>query len=211
MAVLFGYVRSAAGVAGIAGAAVVLTRAVQIAAAAAPGVGAVMYPDDRDGDDHDDPECLIVAEPAAAADAGIVVTVVVTVAVGVHRRGSLLERFLTPFYSEVGNVCSGGRSFGLKPPLPTPQAPEGCPFGKPMLPLPKGRGAAGRRWRDRDDRARDSGQQKTPSPRGRRQFFSVQSTSSAAARSWERVTASISTSRSASVPEPSCSSQSSAR
>ena len=71
------------------------------AAVAAPAVGAVMYPDNDDGNDNDDPEGLIVGEEAAAV-AGHAVAVVITV--GVHRRDSLLDRFLTPYYSCAGEV-----------------------------------------------------------------------------------------------------------
>ena len=92
-----------ASAAGVAGVAVVVAAAVHVAAAAvaAPAVCAVMYPDDHDGDDHDDPEGLVVGEEAAAV-VGHAVTVVI--AVGVHRRDSLLDRFLTPSYSAGGKV-----------------------------------------------------------------------------------------------------------
>ena len=90
--------------AGVAGIAVVVAAAVHGAAAAvaAPAVGAVMYPDDDDGDDNDDPEGLIVGKEAVAAVTGHAVAVVV--AVGVHRRDSLLDRFLTPYYSGTEEV-----------------------------------------------------------------------------------------------------------
>ena len=90
--------------AGVAGIAVVVAATVHGAAAAvaAPAVGAVMYPDDDDGDDNDNPEGLIVGKEAVAAVTGHAVAVVV--AVGVHRRDSLLDRFLTPYYSCAGEV-----------------------------------------------------------------------------------------------------------
>ena len=69
------------------------------AAVAAPAIGTVMYPDNDDGDDNDDPEGLVVGEKATAV-AGH--TVVITV--GVHKRDSLLDRFLTPYYSVSGEV-----------------------------------------------------------------------------------------------------------
>ena len=76
-----------------AGVAIVLAAAVHGTAAA---VCAVMYPNDDDGDDHHNPECLIIGEKAAAiAVAGGIIAVVVAV----HKRGSLLNRFLTPYYS----------------------------------------------------------------------------------------------------------------
>jgi hypothetical protein len=56
-----------------------------------------MYPDDDDGDDNDDPEGLIVGKEAVTTVVGH--TVAVVIAVGVHRRDSLLDRFLTPYYS----------------------------------------------------------------------------------------------------------------
>ena len=72
-----------------------LAAAVQLpAAAVAPAVCTIMYPDDHDGDDHNDPEGLIVGEKSAA-----VVVHAVVVTVGVHKRDSLLDRFLTPYYS----------------------------------------------------------------------------------------------------------------
>ena len=88
-----------------AGIAVVFTAAVHVAASpAAPAVGAVMYPDDDDGDDHNDPERLVIGEKSAAvagiAVAGIAVAgIAVAVVVAVHGRVSLLNRFLTPYYS----------------------------------------------------------------------------------------------------------------
>ena len=81
-----------------AGIAVVFAAAVQPAAAVV-AAGAVMYPDDHDGNDHDDPEGLIIAEKAAVA-AGIAVVVTGCV----HRSDSLLIRFLTPYYSAAGKV-----------------------------------------------------------------------------------------------------------
>ena len=86
MAVLSGYVPSAAGVA------VVLTAAVHglTAAVAAPGIGAVMYPDDHDGDDHDDPEGLVVLEKAVAHGMIAVVT---------HKSRYLPKRFVIPYYA----------------------------------------------------------------------------------------------------------------
>ena len=37
------------------------------------GIGCIMYPDDHDGNDHDDPECLVVLQETAAARSVIVV------------------------------------------------------------------------------------------------------------------------------------------
>ena len=88
-----------------AGIAVVFTAAVHVAASpAAPAVGAVMYPDDDDGDDHNDPERLVIGEKSAAVAGIAVAGIAVAVVVAVHGRVSLLNRFLTPYYSLGGKV-----------------------------------------------------------------------------------------------------------
>ena len=90
-----------------AGIAVVFTAAVHVAASpapAVPAVGAVMYPDDDDGDDHNDPERLVIGEKSAAVAGIAVAGIAVAVVVAVHGRVSLLNRFLTPYYSLGGKV-----------------------------------------------------------------------------------------------------------
>ena len=92
--------------------AVVFTTAIAVvvaaapASAAAPGAGAVMYPNDNDGDNDDDPEGLIVCEEPAVSAAAVVVAVAIVVTGCVHGSDSLLNRFLTPYYSPRNKVCA---------------------------------------------------------------------------------------------------------
>ena len=86
---------SAAGVAGIAVAIVVIAIAaiiltgVEAIAAATVVIGEIMYPDYHNSDNHDDPEGLIPLEKAETSAIIIART---------HRKFYLLNRFLNTFY-----------------------------------------------------------------------------------------------------------------